>query len=50
MEGLQLAGGLLDTGLAGDEVTLLSQGQPGTVVVRVFKNSPFTEGLLLASL
>lgn len=50
LEGLQLAGGLLDSGPAGDELTLLSQGQPGAVVVRVLKNGSLTKGLLSASL
>lgn len=36
--------GLPDGGPAGDEVTLLSQGQPGTVLVHVFKNGPLTSG------
>lgn len=41
---------LEDGGMEGDEVTLLSQGQPGTVLVGVFRNGSLTEGLLSASL
>lgn len=41
---------LEDGGMEGDEVTLLSQGQLGTVLVGVFRNGTLTEGLLSASL
>lgn len=41
---------LEDSGTEGDEVTLLSQGQPGTVLVWVFRNGSPTKELLSASL
>lgn len=50
LEGLNQARGLLDYGPAVDELTLLSQGLPGGVLVGEFKTRRLTEGLLLASL
>lgn len=41
---------LEDSGTEGDEVTLLSQGQPGSMLVWVFRNGYLTKGLLSASL